>query len=166
LPTLTNKWFLKGSKNSVQSIQTDYLQVTAALITSGGRIFIAQRPPHKTSGLCWEFPGGKVEPGEQLEEALMREIREELCWDIRVGKLFQTIRHRSNSFGIDLHAFWCSIYGGSLKLREHVACHWARIEELKRFELTEADRQLALLMEQFPGVVSEDDSVVHTSMGL
>ena len=58
--------------------------VTAALISSQGRLFVAQRPPWKKFGLLWEFPGGKVEPGEGLEQSLVREIKEELCLDIRV----------------------------------------------------------------------------------
>jgi 8-oxo-dGTP diphosphatase len=124
------------------------LQVTAALISAHGRLFIAQRPPAKKFGLLWEFPGGKVEPGEKLEDSLVREISEELCWHITVGKLFRRLRHNYSDFNIDLHAFWCSVTQGSLCLKEHVAYHWARIEELKHFQFTTADQQLICHLEQ------------------
>lgn len=140
----------------MQSISSDYLQVTAALISFRGQLFIAQRPVHKSSGLYWEFPGGKVETGESPEDALVREIREELCWDIRVEKLFKTIRHSRNGFKIELHAFWCTLCGGSLDLREHTAYRWVSVEGLKQFNLTEADRLLLPLLEELPQVPPQD----------
>jgi mutator protein MutT len=124
------------------------LKVTAALISVHGRLFIAQRPPTKRFGLLWEFPGGKVEPGERLEDSLVREINEELCWEIAVGKLFRRLRYNYSDFSIDLHAFWCSVTQGSLCLREHVAYHWAQIEELKHFNFTTADQQLVCHLEE------------------
>lgn len=126
------------------------IQVTAALIPLQGRLFIAQRPPHKTSGLSWEFPGGKREAGESLEESLLREIKEELCWDIRVREFFHVAQHHNSSFKLDLHAFWCSIEGGNLCLREHVAFEWVFPRELDNYELTAADRQLVPLLLSLP----------------
>ena len=124
------------------------LNVAAALILAAGRLFIAQRPPHKKFGLMWEFPGGKVEAGESLEEALRREIREELCWDVEVGRLFRHVAHHQPELRIDLYAFWCSIKHGSLCLREHVAYTWARPFELRDYAFTSADRKLLLSLEQ------------------
>jgi len=144
----------------MKKIPSGYLQVTAALIPVRGRLFIAQRPPNKKFGLCWEFPGGKAEPGEDLESSLVREIKEELCWDIVVGKLFRTIPHHRDEFGIDLHAFWCTICGGKLNLLEHIACCWATVEELIQFKLTEADRQLALLLADLPELPQINASTV------
>jgi mutator protein MutT len=118
------------------------LNVTAALIVAKGRIFIAQRPPHKKYGLLWEFPGGKVEGGESLQEALEREILEELCWRVHVGELFRSVRHLYEQQALDLHAFWCSIRGGSLCLKEHIDCYWALPEELNHFELTRPDEEI------------------------
>lgn len=123
-------------------------KVTAALITSNGRIFIAQRPPDKKFGLRWEFPGGKVESGESLEASLVREIGEELCWIIRVGKLFEHVHFNLQDFSLDLFAFWCTIEGGSLYLREHVAYHWAAPKELGQFEFTLADQRLVASLER------------------
>jgi 8-oxo-dGTP diphosphatase len=117
-------------------------RVTAALITVQGRIFIAQRPPNKKFALCWEFPGGKVDPHETLRHCLQREIKEELNWEIQVGELFEHIHHEQETFRIDLYAFWAGICGGKLELREHIACDWVPIPALHRYAFTEADRQL------------------------
>ena len=126
------------------------MKVTAALIPSQGRLFVAQRPPWKRFGLLWEFPGGKVEPGEGLEQSLIREIREELCLDIKVRGLFRTICQQDLEPAIDLHAYWCEISGGTLCLSEHVAFMWANISELKQINLTRADRLLIPFLESLP----------------
>jgi 8-oxo-dGTP diphosphatase len=125
-----------------------YYLVTAALIPSNGRLFIAQRPPNKKFGLHWEFPGGKAQMGESLDACLFREIKEELNWEIEVGELFQHIQHQHDDFRIELYAFWSRIRGGHLELREHVACSWARIAELRQFDFTKADRQLITCLEE------------------
>ncbi len=124
--------------------------VTAALISSQGRLFVAQRPPWKKFGLLWEFPGGKVEPGEGLEQSLVREIKEELCLDIRVRGLFKKVSQEEPDFAIDLHAYWCAIYGGTLCLAEHVAFMWANLSELKQIDFTQADRLLIPFLESLP----------------
>ena len=134
--------------------------VTAALIPSRGRVFIAQRPPHKKFGLLWEFPGGKVESGESLEASLVREIGEELCWNIEVGDLFQHVRLRLQEIALDLYAFWCKVQGGSLCLKEHVAFCWAYPHELSRFEFTWADKSLVDSLEKLPGI--PEGIVIHT----
>ena len=126
------------------------MRVTAALISSQGRLLVAQRPPWKKFGLLWEFPGGKVEPGEGLEESLVREIREELCLDIRVQSLFKIISRKGPDFEIDLHAYWCKISGGTLCLLEHVAITWAGLPELKQMDFTAADRLLIPFLEKLP----------------
>ncbi len=121
--------------------------VTAALISSQGRLFVAQRPPWKKFGLLWEFPGGKVEPGEGLEQSLVREIKEELCLDIHVRGLFKKISQQGPDFAIDLHAYWCAICGGTLCLIEHIAFMWANLSELKQIDFTQADRLLIPFLE-------------------
>jgi 8-oxo-dGTP diphosphatase len=127
--------------------------VTAALISSQGRLFVAQRPPWKKFGLLWEFPGGKVEPGEDLEQSLVREIKEELCLDIRVRGLFKKISQQEPDFAIDLHAYWCVVCGGTLRLIEHIAFMWANLSEMKLIDFTQADRLLIPFLEslrEFP----------------
>jgi 8-oxo-dGTP diphosphatase len=111
---------------------------------------VAQRPPSKKFGLLWEFPGGKVEPGEGLEQSLIREIREELCLDIKVRGLFRTIRQQDLEPPIDLHAYWCEISGGTLCLSEHVAFMWVNVSELKQMNFTKADRLLIPFLESLP----------------
>lgn len=123
------------------------LSVAAALIVAEGCLFIAQRPPHKKFGLMWEFPGGKVEPGESYQEALRREISEELCWEVEVGPLFHRVSHQQAELEIELHAFWCSIKCGTLCLREHVAFRWARPRQLREYVFTSADRELLFFLE-------------------
>jgi 8-oxo-dGTP diphosphatase len=133
-------------------------QVTAALITKQGKLFIAQRPPLKKYGLLWEFPGGKVESDESLEESLIREIDEELCWDIRVGDLFEHVRYVQDDLNIDLYAFWCAIRGGKFCLREHVKYYWAHPSELKNFGFTKADYKLVLSIERLSELPDLDGS--------
>jgi len=123
------------------------LSVAAALIMAEGRLFIAQRPPHKKFGLMWEFPGGKVEPGESLEEALRREICEELCWEVEVGPLFRHVSHCQPELEIDLFAFWCSIKCGTLCMKEHVAYTWALPGQLREYPFTTADDKLLRFLE-------------------
>ncbi len=91
-----------------------------------------------------------MEPGESLEESLIREIKEELCLDIGVLALFKRISQLEQDFEIDLHAFWCEIHGGTLRLLEHVAFMWAGVSELSRMDLTKADRLLIPFLEGLP----------------
>lgn len=127
------------------------IRVTAALIVERGRIFIAQRPPEKKYGHLWEFPGGKVERGETLEESLQREIMEELCWNVTVKELFLCVHHPLEDFDIHLYAYWCSILDGELDLKEHVAHYWALPSELHRFTFTRPDRVIVSSLEMLKG---------------
>lgn len=127
-----------------------HIDVTAALMTANGGIFVAQRPAWKKFGLQWEFPGGKVEPGENREDSLVREISEELCLDIAVRGFFRTVSHEEKDFAINLHAYWCSITGGKLCLKEHAAFRWAKIPQLWGIDLSRADRLLIPFLEMLP----------------
>lgn len=122
--------------------------VTAALLLRGNRLFIARRPPDKRFGLYWEFPGGKVEPGESLEASLQREIDEELGLRIEVGAPFHVVRCRKPKLMIDLHAYWCTIIGGTLVLNEHVDYAWVSLRDLRAYSFTEADCGLIPLLEK------------------
>ena len=132
----------------MKETSTGHVVITSALITAGERLLVAQRPPLKKFGLLWQFPGGKVERGEGLEESLVREIREELCLDIRVGSLFQSISRSEPGFEVDLYAYWCEIRGGTLCLLEHVALRWATVSELRSMEFAKADRLLIPFLEE------------------
>lgn len=126
------------------------MKVTAALIASEGRLLVAQRPSWKKFGLLWEFPGGKVEPGEGLEESLVREIKEELCLDIGVRGFFKEISLQGHDLEVNLYAYWCEIRGGTLQLLEHVAIKWANPSEFKQMDFTKADRLLITFLEKLP----------------
>lgn len=124
------------------------IRVTAALIIAEGRVFIAQRPPHKKYGGLWEFPGGKVESGETLEEALHREIIEELCWKVDVGDLVHCVCDSGGRDDLELYAFWCAIAEGDLCLREHVDHYWALPRDLDHFPFTRPDREIVFLLQK------------------
>ncbi len=114
------------------------IEVVAAVIADGGRIFATQRGYGEFKGM-WEFPGGKMEPGESREEALMREIREELETEVRVGELLCTVEYDYPSFHLTMHCFICSVVSGNLVLREHEAARWLAADELFSVDWLPAD---------------------------
>lgn len=87
----------------------------------------------------WEFPGGKIEAGEKPQEALQREIREELDTQIEVGELIDTIEYDYSSFHLSMDCFWCKIVKGNLVLKEHEAAKWLGREELDSVDWLPAD---------------------------
>lgn len=118
--------------------------VTAAVIESGGEVLITQRPLDKLLGGLWEFPGGKVEAGETLEDSLQREIHEELEAEIRVGEPFGVYQHAYTHFRVTLHAFRCTLVNGSQPRPVQVHdLRWTPIEELPNFPMGKLDRQIA-----------------------
>jgi len=117
------------------------MKVTAAWLFCGDAVFLARRGPGQNNAGMWEFPGGKVEVGESPEQALVREIREELNLEIRCGAL----RARSTSpqmAGLELLAFECEITGGDLKLREHDESAWVPVDDLEGYLMTALDQLL------------------------
>ena len=113
--------------------------VTAALIKDDRKILIAQRGSDKRFGRRWEFPGGKLVPGETPEDCLRREIKEELNLEIQVEEHFCTVHHSYSDFDIELMAFWCTIVGGKLTLEEHEQVRWVTIRELNQYDFVDAD---------------------------
>ena len=109
-------------------------EVVAALIWDGDRFLICQRPAHKARGLLWEFVGGKVEPGETKEDALIRECREELDITLSVGDVFMEVTHEYPDLTVHLTLFHARIAAGVPKKLEHVDLQWitsAEIEKVK-----------------------------------
>lgn len=117
------------------------IEVVAAIIRDGGRIFATQRGYGEFKD-GWEFPGGKIEPGETPQQALVREIREELDTEIEVGELLQTLEYDYPAFHLTMHCFWCTVRKGELVLKEHEAAKWLTGETLDSVEWLPADRGL------------------------
>ena len=115
------------------------IEVVAAIIHDEGRIFATQRGygDYKDG---WEFPGGKMELGESPEEALKREIWEELETKIIVEHLVQTVEYDYPKFHLKMHCFWCHIESGQLVLKEHEAARWLKPEELDSVDGLPADK--------------------------
>ena len=114
------------------------IKVVAAVITNNGKVFATQRGYGDFKG-GWEFPGGKIEAGETPQEALIREIKEELEIDISVGELIDTIEYDYPTFHLSMDCFWTEIVSGDLVLREHAAAKWLTKEELDSVDWLPAD---------------------------
>lgn len=117
--------------------------VTAAVIRRDGQVLLAQRPAEGLLGNLWEFPGGKVEPGESLEEALVREIHEELAATVQVEAPFGVYRHAYSHFKVTLHAFLCRLVAGEPRPVEAQAVRWVPLAALDEFPMGKIDRRIA-----------------------
>ena len=117
--------------------------VTAAILRQGERVLIARRPSQGLLGGMWEFPGGKVEVGESLPQALQREIHEELGIEIEVGDEFGVYRHAYTHFRVTLHAFACSQHGGEPKPLHASELRWVSIAQLADFPMGKIDRMIS-----------------------
>ena len=114
-------------------------EVAAALIWDGNRFMICQRPAHKTRGLLWEFVGGKVEPGETREQALVRECREELTVTVSVGDVFMEVVHEYPDLLVHLTLFNAVIAEGTPQKLEHNDIRWITVEEIPDYDFCPAD---------------------------
>ena len=115
----------------------------AAVIRRGRTVLIARRPPGGLLGGLWEFPGGKAEPGESIDETLRRELREELAIEIDLIDSLGRFDHTYTHFRISVYAFECRMKGGRPKLLEHTALRWIAPEALRRFPMGKIDREIA-----------------------
>ena len=122
--------------------------VVAALIWEGDRFLACQRPAHKARGLLWEFVGGKVEPGESREEALIRECREELDITIAPRDVFLTVIHEYPDLTVRLTLFNASIVSGDPKLLEHNDLRWIAVQEIDSLEFCPADEEILKKMKE------------------
>lgn len=114
------------------------IEVAAAIITHNGRVFATQRGYGEFKD-GWEFPGGKMEPGETPQQALVREIQEELDTEIEVGELVETVEYDYPGFHLTMHCFLCTVRSGALVLKEHEAARWLTREELNDVDWLPAD---------------------------
>ena len=117
------------------------IEVVAAIICKDDRIFATQRGYGDWKD-WWEFPGGKMEAGETPEEALIREIREELSTEIRVDELLCTVEYDYPAFHLTLHCFFCSLQTEALHLNEHEAAKWLTKDELDSVKWLPADLEV------------------------
>ena len=117
------------------------IEVVAAIIIKDGHVFATQRGYGEWQG-WWEFPGGKMEAGESPQEALRREIKEELDADVSVGELLETVEWDYPNFHLTMHCFVCSLLSESLHLNEHEAAAWLTHETLKSVKWLPADEIL------------------------
>ena len=123
------------------------IEVVAAIIQDGNRIFATQRGYGDFKD-WWEFPGGKMEEGETPEEALVREIREELSADIQVGKLLHTVEWDYPKFHLTMHCFMCALVHDALHLNEHEAAKWLDVSTLHSVKWLPADEILLPMIEK------------------
>lgn len=129
-----------------------HIEVVAAVIRRGNEIFATQRGYGEFKD-WWEFPGGKMEGGETPEEALKREIREELNAEINVGSLIQTVEWDYPAFHLTLYCLWCELVGEALHLKEHEAAAWLNKDTLYSVRWLPADE----------GVLKEIERVLKVS---
>ena len=122
--------------------------VVAALIWEGDRFLACQRPAHKARGLLWEFVGGKVEPGESREEALIRECREELDITIAPRDVFLTVIHEYPDLTVRLTLYNASIVSGTPKLLELNDLRWITVQEIDSLEFCPADEEILKKMKE------------------
>ena len=123
-------------------MENEMRDVVAALVWDGDRFMICQRPAHKARGLLWEFVGGKVEPGETKEEALIRECHEELDVTVEVGSVFMEVIHEYPDIKIKLTLFNAKIAEGEPKMLEHNDIRWITTDEIPQYAFCPADTDI------------------------
>lgn len=123
------------------------IKVVAAVIHKGNYVFATQRGYGDYKD-WWEFPGGKIEEGETPENALVREIKEELDSDIEVGTLLTTVEHDYPSFHLSMDCYWCNVKSGKLTLLEHEAAKWLPLDDLWQVNWLPADVKVVEAIEK------------------
>ena len=124
------------------------VEVVAALIWANDKFMICQRPAHKARALLWEFVGGKVEPGETKEQALIRECQEELAVTLSVGHMFMDVVHEYPDITVHLTLFHATIAEGVPQKLEHNDIRWITPEEIPLYSFCPADIEILNALEQ------------------
>ena len=127
--------------DSITMNERKHIVVVAAIIVRDGRIFATQRGYGEWKD-WWEFPGGKIEHGETPEDALKREIREELATEIEMDELFTTVEYDYPKFHLTMHCYLCTIVNGEFSLLEHEDARWLAIDELDSVKWLPADKDV------------------------
>ena len=117
-------------------------EVVAALIWDGNKFMICQRPANKARGMLWEFVGGKVEPGETKQQALIRECQEELAITLSVGDEFMTVVHEYPDITVRLTLFHATIAEGVPQKLEHNDIQWITVDQIPNYEFCPADVEI------------------------
>ena len=117
-------------------------EVVAALIWDKDRFMICQRPAHKARGLLWEFVGGKVEPGETKQQALVRECQEELAVTVDVGDVFMDVTHEYPDLTVHLTLFYGTVRAGVRQQVEHNDIRWITVGEIDQYDFCPADETI------------------------
>ena len=118
------------------------VEVVAALIWDKEKFMICQRPAHKARALLWEFVGGKVEPGETKERALIRESQEELAVTLLVGNVFMDVVHEYPDITVHLTLFNATIAEGAPQKLEHNDIKWIKVSEIDNYDFCPADKEI------------------------
>ena len=139
-----------------------HVEVVAAIICDGDRVFATQRGYGEWKD-WWEFPGGKIEPGETPQEALKREIREELASEISVGELIDTVEFDYPTFHLSMDCFWCQLIRGDLELLEAAEARWLTKETLKSVEWLPADLGLIERIEKALAISNSSTSGIPSA---
>lgn len=129
------------------------IEVAAALIWDNDKFMICQRPEHKARGLLWEFVGGKVEPGETKEQALIRECQEELAVTVSVGDVFMDVVHEYPDLTVHLTLFNANIIEGVAQKLEHNDIKWITPSEIPNYDFCPADEEI---LKKITEVYSDD----------
>ena len=123
-----------------------HYEVVCAVIIKDKKVFCTKRGERGECAYKWEFPGGKIESGETKEEALLREIKEELNCDINIKKYLTTINHEYNTFNLTMHVYICELINNDPILIEHIDSMWCSNDELKKLDFAEADYKFLKLI--------------------
>jgi len=139
-------WIIQKENRSMALPLTE---VSCAVIMDGDSVLVTQRSEKMPHPLKWEFPGGKLMPGETPEACIIREIREELGVEISVIQLLPSVRHRYSDSNIKLIPFVCTIRQGEIDLSEHRSFSWIPLSQLEHLDWLEADVEVVRLIDRY-----------------
>lgn len=133
---------------SSSSPPTIHKQIGVAVITNHNKILIDRRKQSGEMGGLWEFPGGKIEPGETVEECIKREVKEELDIEVKVGDRLTTISHTYKTFNVTLYVHDCQYVGGEPRTIECQEIRWVEPAQMNRFQFPQANTKIVNLLQQ------------------